>query len=146
MNTREGLGQGARFGDLGRRVLGETQKEEAREKLPHPLGEWLEVPAQYRVIPEHGAEYEVVDYPQRRDDEFERFEVNNGMVVFVDSDGQTFVAPVTSEAVRFLEEAGYRRGATVPFSNGEKPADPQMRSRLEALHAAASEQGEDQGE
>ena len=58
---------------------------------------------------------------------------NNGKVVFVYRDGNTYVAK-GYKIIRILKEAGYvKKGLFVPFSNGEIILDPSYRLKWEEL-------------
>lgn len=58
---------------------------------------------------------------------------NNGKVVFVYRDGNTYVAK-GYKIVRILIAAGYiKKGFFVPFSNGEKITDPEYAAKWESL-------------
>ncbi|MBR3164182.1 hypothetical protein IKF15_02665 [Candidatus Saccharibacteria bacterium] len=62
-----------------------------------------------------------------------KFDANNGVVVFVNRDGRTYVAH-GYWIIKVLEDHGFEKGSWyVPFSNGEVIQDPVLAQRWEAL-------------
>lgn len=72
----------------------------------------------------------------RRLEEVGTYDINNGIVAFVDAEGQKHVAPATQDRMEALEEANYQKGSmNVPFSNGQEPTDPNLRKRWEQMRS-----------
>jgi len=68
------------------------------------------------------------------------YDSNNGTLAFVDEKGVMHVGHSTDENFQALEQAGYRRGGIwVPFSNGEVPADPELRKQYAELREKGRE-------
>lgn len=62
------------------------------------------------------------------------FNSNNGILTFVDIEARQFVAPSTPERMQELEDAGYKEGSMyVPFSNGQIPAEPELKAKWEKM-------------
>ncbi|MBU1000140.1 hypothetical protein KKE78_01940 [Patescibacteria group bacterium] len=60
-----------------------------------------------------------------------RYDINNGLVSFVAETGELFIGKDTPDNIRYLEQAGYKRGDLyVPFSNGEEPIDEAIKQQL----------------
>lgn len=86
--------------------------------------------------------YETTHYPVITNDSFDciaietvgTFTCNNGRVVFVYRDGQTYV----TKGYKILDElckAGFREGNLfVPFSNGEVIQNPDLKSQWDRIH------------
>lgn len=72
---------------------------------------------------------------ERRED-VGTYDMNNGVITFVDERGDRYVAPDSDERRRVLKSAGYRhKGQFVPCSNGELPIDPELRKKfLKGFH------------
>lgn len=86
--------------------------------------------------------YETRYYPEIKNDSLDciaiekigTFCCNNGRVVFVYLDGQTYVTK-GYKILDELQQAGFReKGLFVPFSNGEVITDPIFKSQWDAIH------------
>ena len=70
---------------------------------------------------------------------------NNGIVLFPDTVGKTYISPFYSEIIEILKNSGYRKGnAPVPLSNGERITNPPMWAAvwIELCKQAAIKQNE----
>jgi hypothetical protein len=68
------------------------------------------------------------------------YDSNNSTLAFIDEKGVMHVGHSTDENFQALEQAGYRRGGIcVPFSNGEVPADPELRKQYAELREKGRE-------
>lgn len=68
------------------------------------------------------------------------YDSNNGTLAFVDEKGVMHAGHSTDANFQALEQAGYRRGGIwVPFSNGEVPADPELRKQYTELREKGRE-------
>ena len=75
---------------------------------------------------------------ERRFNEVGHFDVNNGIVAFVDGRGIKRVAPSTKERLNALREAGYSHAQVgVPLSNGERLMDENAARQWQAMLASA---------
>lgn len=73
----------------------------------------------------------------RRQDEVGGYHINNGIVAWVDENGDKWIGPATKENLQVLLEAKYVSGDVgVPFSNGERPVDTKIRGQLNTVFAA----------
>lgn len=86
--------------------------------------------------------YETICYPEITNDcldciavdKIGTFTYNNGRVVFVYRDGQTYVTK-GYKVIDELRQAGFREGNLfVPFSNGEEIQDPALKSQWDSIH------------
>ena len=77
--------------------------------------------------------------PIGRLDQVGTYQTNNGIVAFVNERGQMCVAPMTTERMRALNEAGYttRGNIWVPMSNGEQLTDPTLQAQWEKMRTEA---------
>jgi len=67
---------------------------------------------------------------------------NNGRIVFVDANGETYVSPHCQEVAAILEEAGYTPGSLfVPLSNGEEIVNEELKAQWQELCARLPEVG-----
>ncbi len=65
---------------------------------------------------------------------------NNGVIMFADTTGKTYVSPFSDVVTKALNAAGYTQGhAPVHFSNGEKPTHPWYAARWIELCKQAKE-------
>jgi hypothetical protein len=68
-----------------------------------------------------------------------QYDTNNGLLVFVDESGATFIGQSSRENLAILSAAGYRSGSIfVPFSNGEQPLNGADVARLRAIRTTSS--------
>lgn len=108
-------------------------------KIKQPVGEWLLTDGVSYVMPSSAAtvrQYEGnfgdgVNMPHGRLDAVGTYCSNNGVLAFVDNQGQVFIGFNSDERREALKEAGYRPGSFfVPFSNGEWPVDPEVQQHF----------------
>ena len=67
-------------------------------------------------------------------DKIGRWAANNGKIVFIGTDGHTYVGKGVWNAVKVLMDHGFKEGGLfVPFSNGEHIVDPVLAAKWENL-------------
>ncbi len=119
----------------------EIAKEKKIKKITNKDKEWILIDGAETYSPRDNKK-EIVYKPNDRrgnshEKDYERTEAigtydsNNGVVTFVDENGDRYIAAQTDERMRVLQKAGYKhKGQYVPCSNGELPTDPELKKKF----------------
>ncbi|MDP2684425.1 MAG: hypothetical protein Q8P20_05200 [bacterium] len=103
-------------------------------------GEWLLIDGlEYRLLQDdrkiERMPYHINDVavPDRLDN-VGKYDVNNGVVAYIDGKGQCYIGPSTKERIEALRLAGYITGSFfVPFSNAEIIEDNSIRQQWQKI-------------
>jgi hypothetical protein len=65
-----------------------------------------------------------------------KYWMNNGVITFIDEEGNRYIGPQTPDRIKALENVGYQqRSMMVPFSNGEQAVNRVYQHKLDKLRA-----------